>query len=139
MPVVSFKARRSLTLGHSAEQTVVLDLKLRDDLTRSRTAVRSDSIAIGGARESVYDRADVTWQGRTQVLYGQDADSMVEFLDSIEDGQIFQWSAYQGSGDSPINYVNVQAEGGYTENREVSTGAPASDGFSYAFRLVVVP
>ncbi len=140
MSVVSYTAKRSFTAGAVLDDPIVLDLLLRDDMTMSRSPVRSESVAIGGARESIYDRDNTVWNIRTQVLFGQDSDDMVMFLDSAEDGHTLQFAPYDASTDSPINYRNgVLQAGGYTQAREISTGTPAVDGFSYAFQIVEIP
>ena len=140
MSVVSYTAKRSLTGGASVDDTIVLDLLLRDTLARSRMPVRSEAVAMSGSRESLYDRGEESWQGTTQVLFTQNALNMVMFLDSAEDGQVFQFAPYNSSGDSPIDYRNATlVPAPYTEAREIPTGTPVNDGFSYAFQLVEVP
>lgn len=140
MSVVSYLAKRSLTGGVSVDDTVVLDLLLRDTLARARSPIKSVAVAIEGQRESLYDRADVRWTGKTQVLFTTNALEMTMFLDSVEDGQIFQFAPYNSAADSPIDYRNVTVLGGaYTEARKISTGTPANDGFEYPLQVVEVP
>lgn len=141
MAVVRFAAKRSLIAGHSVDEQITLGFATRDTLSRSREVRRSASTSLDFTTETLYFAGRSVWPIQTLMLRGAARDAMVEFLDSVEDGQVFEFAPYDGPTDSPIDYRNVVcASDGYSENRDVSTGAPAStDEYTFAFTLAEVP
>lgn len=142
MSVVRYTAKRSLTGGASAEDTIVRDLQLFD-LIEGRQATRSESVALGGQREYVYDRGENTWQaihkpiqiGSTQEL------QLRMFLDSVESGEVFEFAPYDLSTDSPINYRNVQitSDGWNAQRFRTGVAGGGSDYVQVRFSFVEVP
>ena len=139
MAVVSYTAKRSLVSGVSVNDTVVLDISPREPFNREREVNRQTHQSLDFTTETIYHAGRVLWPITTLMLNGADADAMVMFLDSVEDGQVFSFAPFDASTDSPIDYRNVVASAGYVENREVSVGDDANDEKSYSFVLAEVP
>lgn len=140
MAVVSYLAKRSLTGGANVDDTIVLDLLLAD-LEASREVDRTVHTSLSRQRETVYRAGEDVWDAVTKPMTGQDVLDVKMFLDSVESGQAFSFSAYQTSSDSPLNYQSVfLISSGYSRPRRVKVGnGGGSDWFSYSFRLAVLP
>ena len=139
MAVVRYTAKRSLVAGVSVNDTVTLGFSPREPSNRGRQVKREMHESLNFTTETIYDAGRRVWNMQSIGLSGSAADEFVQFLDSVEDGQVFEFAPYDGVTDSPIDYRNVVASAGYDENREVSTGDPTTDVFTYSFALAEVP
>lgn len=138
MQHVIYEARRSLAAGHAAGTSYTLDLRLRDK-DRKRDVERKTHIAIGGAVYSTYYRGDTVWSLVTAPLAGDDADQMREFLDSVEDGQLFTFDPFHwAAGAADLRSVVIHSDG-YTEDRYVQRGSDDEDYYVFKFAVVEQP
>lgn len=138
MATVNYKALRSIISGHTVDVNFDLDLRIRD-MNRSRSSIKSESRSQGGSSETVYQRADVTWELNTAVyLDGAPLLNLREFLDSCEAGEQFQWSKYGKAGDSPdLSIAARLSSDGYTEQRVQKKGdGGAVDGYRLSFQII---
>lgn len=134
---VQYIIRRSVAAGYTLDAVDSFDLqvKVKD---RGRKAIRDRAISLGGTVFTTYHRAEVSWSVHTTWFKGADADRMRMFLDSVEDGQIFQFDPTHGAGASPHDRRNVVIDSiSYSENRE-QTGTQTNDWFAFSFKLVEV-
>jgi hypothetical protein len=136
---VRYEARRSLVSGHTEAGLYTINLQLTD-CDRKRDVERKQQRALGGATYTVYHRGDVVWQCETAPLQGSDADLMREFLDSVEDGQVFQFDPLNWAGVSPnaMRSVVITSDG-YTENRYAQRGSQSLDWFKFRFSFTEQP
>lgn len=138
MQHVIYEARRSLAAGHTAGTSYTLDLRLRDK-DRKRDVERKTHTAIGGAVYSTYYRGDTVWSLVTMPLAGDDAKQMREFLDSVEDGQLFSFDPFHwAAGVADLRAVVIHSDG-YTEDRYVQRGSDDEDFFVFKFSVVEQP
>jgi hypothetical protein len=131
MPSVRYVARRSLVPSIVTETTVTLVLRVRyAGMNRSRRVFKNVHRALSGRRETYYEKGERSWSIGTIPLTANDSANMVMFLDSVEDGQQFEFDP-DGSG-----WLNVVFEqDGYSEPRQ-----PERDNmFAYQFDIVEVP
>ena len=144
MAVASYLAKRSFTGGAVLDDPIVKNLTLAD-LGESRNVERSEAISIGGQREYMYDRAENSWQCTYIPVAIGSADELQlrMFLDSIESGQVFSFSPYDESTDSPIDYRNViVSSNGWQAARVMKVGGAtrgASDYVQFSFTVVEHP
>ena len=142
--VVNYVALRSLVGGVSVNDSIVRDLQAFD-LVEGRNVERSEQVAISGARQITYDRGENTWNvTHIPIVIGSTDEIHIRmFLDSVESGQVFSFSPYDESTDSPIAYRNVQVTSkGWTADRVLKKGGAtrgASDYVQHSFMLVEVP
>ena len=94
--IVDYVAKRSLTDGHVLDQGVTLNLELsRRD--RDYRPEGKRNIAIDGTTVDTVHRRNAVWR-LTTIIYDDgpetepavDNDLMIEFLDSVSTGEIFQ-------------------------------------------------
>lgn len=122
--------------GHTGGTIYTWDIKLQK-LDRQRKVASKQSFSLGGRAYTTYQRGDTLWVCQSNAVTGTERDQWREFLDSVEDGQLFGFGPYTGATASPSDRRTVVLDSeGYTENREVrrSVGG-ASDYFSFAFTL----
>lgn len=132
---VRYTARRSLITGHSAGSTYYLDLYLRRK-DRQRGVNRDQQTSIGGSVYTTYHNGWNVHRCQTRPLTLTEAKAMREFLDSAEDGQVFQFDTTWWSGHSPQAYVNVVLQNnGYSESRVDRGGDQTGDRFTFSFEL----
>ena len=137
MPVIRFTATRSLIGGVSLNDTVTYDLPVRyAGMARSRRAVKTTRASMSGRRETYVDRTEVAYDVATKPLTPTQRDALVMFLDSVEEGEEFEFAPQNSAGDSPITWLNAEIDGdGYGESR-----VPELDSMTtFAFRIVIVP
>lgn len=136
MTAVRYTATRSLIAGHSADTLYELNLTCAD-LVRSRNPVTRSDISLDGTEYSLRYRADVFWQVSLTPLNLTDLANVNEFLDSVENKELFEMDPYGAVGDSPDAYRDCVIAGkGYTEVRRVRRGdGGASDLFTVTFRV----
>jgi hypothetical protein len=133
MQAVQYEARRSLISGHTEGTTYTIDLLLTV-CDRKRDTERKQQRAMSGKTFTLYQRGDVVWNCETIPVTGTAADQIREFLDSVEDGQVFYFDPLNWAGTSPNDFrAVVITTDGYTENRYTQRGAPASDHFKFRF------
>jgi len=88
-------------------------------LDRSRRRTAKAITALGGYRQTTYQRGETFYQCETVPVTGEDYRNLQEFLDSMEDGTNFQFD----NGASPTVWKSMQLEGSsYSENRRVRLG-----------------
>lgn len=133
MQAVQYEARRSLVSGHTAGGLYILNLRVTS-CDRKRDVERTQKRAMSGKTFTMYTRGDVVWSCETIPLKGADADEMREFLDSVEDGQVFQFDPLNWGGASPGAFRSVViSSDGYTENRVTQRGVPSDDHYKFRF------
>ena len=126
--LVKYIAKRSINSddSHSADTEYTLEVKLQS-FDRERKVTANDVVSLSGFRQRTYQRSDEIRRVKTVPLKGADARNIREFLDSVEDGESFEFD--EGDG-----FVNQYLEGkGYTEQRAIETGTPANDYFVFGW------
>lgn len=146
MAVVRYYALRSLTGGVTLNQQITRNLPLSTNgLTRDRSVFKSGHVSIARLRETLFYAAEVSWQCQSIPLRGttQTQLDLVMFLDSVDRGEVFEFSPYQVVGDT-ISWANACCEDqGYTESRVLPIGGTGTNGkgagdyFQYGFRIVM--
>jgi hypothetical protein len=123
---IKFIAKRSLVAGYSVDTQYTIDLKIRyAGMAKGRQPVLSARTSFGGNRETYYFRGDTTWNIGTIALDATDQALMKMILDSVEDGQIFQFA------DDGTTFVNaVLSSQGYEFTRDPLLDSRASVSFS---------
>lgn len=137
MPVVRFTATRSLIGGVSLNDTVTYDVPARyAGMPRTKQVVKTTRVSMGGRRETYVDRKEVSYDIATKPLTATQRNALVMFLDSVENGEAFEFAPNNSAGDSPISWEDAEVDGeGYTENQ-----VPERDDLTtFAFRIVIVP
>jgi|SRR5690606_14037260 len=137
MPVVRFTATRSLIGGVSLNDPVTYDLPAAyAGMPRSRRLAKTTRVSMGGRRETYVDRTEVGYDVFTKPLTSTQRDALVMFLDSVEQGEEFEFAPSNSAGDSPIAWLTAELDGdGYIENQ-----VPERDDLvTMAFRIVIVP
>lgn len=133
MQAVRYEARRSLVSGHTEGGLYTLNLSLTD-CDRKRDTERKQQSSLSGKVYTTYHRGDTVWTCETAPVRGAARDQMREFLDSVEDGQVFSFDPYHWGGVSPddMRPVVIQSDG-YTESRYIMLGSDTSDWFKFRF------
>jgi hypothetical protein len=90
VPSAIYIATRSLRTGIDADSTQTIDLRL-SDCDRRRDVTRSQAISLGGQVYTTYLRGTVFWTCATAPLGQERLQQMIEFLESVEDGQVFSF------------------------------------------------
>lgn len=136
MPHVTYIATRSLrnTTTPGSEQTLKLQLAEAD---RERITERSDDESLGGEAWSSYFHARVLWHCQTRPLNQAETAAMREFLDSVEDGQVFEFDPVYPPAHALSTPRPVKVHGNrYRERRAVKLGDDqARDRFAFSFVL----
>lgn len=137
---VTYTARRSLTSGHTAGSLYGLDLTVAEK-NRGRKVERATSRSLNGTIFTNYHHGATTWNITTTPLTATAADALREFLDSVEDGQVFGFDPHNWTGVSPSTSVEVVMDSaGYTERRAVKRGGDQTeDRYVFTFTLREVP
>lgn len=136
---VRYIARRSLSVLHTAGTQYSQDLPLRDK-DRGRKVERDQQKSLDGHLYTTYYNGAVVWHCKTRPLTGLETSRMREFLDSVEDGQVFDFDPTYGAGHSPSDYRSVTLDGtGYTEQRTMSGTSQSSHRFTFTFDLRETP
>lgn len=114
MASVRYIAKRSLTGGVTASQTVTYELPIRyAGLSRTRQPQAITSRSLAGLRETYYYNAEQSWRCSSIPLSGFALEQLVMFLDSVEDGQEFEFDP-----EGAAAWREVYIEPGYDETRE---------------------
>lgn len=132
---VQYVARRSLATGHTlgALYSMNLDLKQKD---RKRDPSRTRHLSLAGSAYTIYNRGDTLWVCRSAPVQLAVADLWREFLDSVEDGQVFFWDPTHWAGSSPSALRSVVIESdGYTEDRVARQPNQSDDYYEFGFTL----
>lgn len=135
MAFAEYVARRSLAPGHVAgtPYTLILPSLSRCQLGRERKTSRA--VSLSGASETLYYYSKRTWQVQTEPVPLDEAQVLIEFLESIDDGQSFTFDPY-GMPDqrSTSCTVVVSDDQGYTLDRMMPLGSGgARDYFEFSF------
>ena len=136
MTAVRYTATRSIIAGHSPDTLYELALTC-GALTRSRNTVRRSATSMDGTEYSIRHRADIIWQVSLTPLDSTDLAAVNEFLDSVENAEVFEFDPYGSVGDSPDAYRDCVITGNsYTETRRVQRGDGGSgDFYTVAFQV----
>jgi hypothetical protein len=114
MAAVRYNAMRSLVPGISENDSILMTLLIRHaGLTRSRKAYVQHRRSLSRLAESYYYAGEYSWSIDTRPLDADDSAEMRQFLDSVEDGQVFEFAPDTAEDD--WRYVNFEA-GEYTES-----------------------
>jgi hypothetical protein len=126
-PTVRYSAQRSLMSGVTQGTTVTLVLPIRwAGMTRSRRPFVHTRRSLGGIRETYRYNSESTYALSTLPLPPSQALNMKQFLDSVEDGQVFEFDP-DGLG---VWIDVVIASEGYDEPREAARDTLVSYSFS---------
>lgn len=121
--------------GHTLDDDYSLELGLAA-ADRQRAGLVKEVVAIGGGRETLYQRDEVTWSVVTVPIASSSLAAVREFLDSVEGGESFTFDAY-GTIAVPDNPVTVyRIPGPIAEQRAIKTGSGAGDYRAFAFAMV---
>lgn len=123
MTTIVYTAVRALTGLTAANGTATLEIGL-SDYSRSRTAVRDVQRSMGGARETLYHRADVIHNMTFQPVNGFEKKQLREFLASTESGQTFNIYIY---GDESLPVSVVREDDTWTESMFMNIGSDDRD------------
>lgn len=108
MAVVRYIARRSLLLGTSIGDQVTLDLPAKyAGISPQRQAQVSTRESMSGIRESYYYRGKVSHGIMLIPVSSTVANQLRQFLDSVEDGQVFSYAADASSTTPSPEYLSV--------------------------------
>jgi len=137
---VTYVATRSVTGAHVAGNTYSLDLPCliaTPGDSRQPNVVTNE--ALSGARETFRFHAIKSYDIQLLPLTGTKLAQVLEFLDSVEAGESFQFDMY-GSVATPVAPVAASLEtAGYTQTRYQSVGqGGANDYFTMNFKVRTV-
>lgn len=135
MAFVEYTARRRLAPGHVAETpyTLILPSLARCEISRDRKAERK--VSMSGRVETLWYYSKRIYQIQTEPVPLDESDLLVEFLESIDDGQTFTFDPY-GMPDARSSYAAlvISDNEGYTQSRSTMLGrGGADDYFEFAF------
>jgi hypothetical protein len=135
MAFAEYVARRSLAPGHVAETpyTLILPSLVRCEIGRERKTSRR--VSMSGLAETLFYYSKRTFQVQTEPVPLDEALLLVEFLESVDDGQSFTFDPY-GTPDarSSSAMVVISDDQGYTQQRFMSRGqGGATDYFEFSF------
>jgi hypothetical protein len=135
MPFAEYVARRSLAPAHIAETpyTLVLPSLTRCDTSRDRKAYRK--VSLSGVPETGFYYAKRIWTVQTEPVPLDEARLLIEFLESVDDGQSFTFDPYgYPEARSADCFVVVSDDQGYTKDRLIRRGqGGADDYFQFSF------
>lgn len=92
---VTYTANRSLTGTHESGDTVQLEFSAAQPLIPGREVSRDVQKAINGSRETLHHYGLRKWDVTTGPLVGAALEAVMEFLDSAEDGQTFDFEPWR--------------------------------------------
>lgn len=108
MGVVRYIAKRSLTLSVTIGEQVTFDLPMRyAGIQRSRQAQVNQRESMAGKIEAYYYRGRRSWTINLIPVGDTLADRVRQFLDSVEDKQIFQFAPYATSTTPSPEWLSV--------------------------------
>ena len=135
MAFVEYVARRTLAPFHVVDTPYPLALPslVRCDITRDRKTSRRTSMS--GAVETLFYYSKRIYSVQTEPVPFDEARAIIEFLESIDDGQSFTFDPYgTPSLRSVAAAVVVSDDQGYTQDRVVKRGqGGADDYFQFSF------
>lgn len=135
MAFAEYVARRSLAPGHVIDTpyTLILPSLARCDMSRERQSRRQ--VSLSGRVETLWYHAKRVWQVQTEPVLLDEAELLIEFLESVDDGQSFTFDPY-GKPDarSDLALVVVSDDQGYRMDRAITRGLGGSDDwFEFSF------
>ena len=135
MAFVAYVARRSLAPGHVVDSPYSLTLPnlVRCDIRRDRKTSRK--VSLSGAAETLYYYSKRIYSVQTEPVPLDQSALIIEFLESVDDGQSFTFDPYGTSAfRSPASGVFISDDQGYTLDRFVMRGqGGANDLFQFSF------
>jgi hypothetical protein len=139
MAVVRYTAKRSLQPPTTVDTVVTYDLPIAyAGLTRARVVNVVHHRSLTGAQAAYYYAGQQAWDIQTKpVVWDPTGALLVQFLDSVESGEAFEFSPGQfASEGGSISWTNVVLDSdGYVEPLHPSRESLAS----YTFRFITVP
>lgn len=152
MPLVRYNATRSLTLGVAVGQQLVQAIPARyAGQIRQRSVVSNTRVSMSGRREHYFERGEDAWSISTKPLTETEAAELVMFLDSVEQGETFEfepdvrlgrnllinpgfetgnitgWSAFPGVGAFTVNSnPGLQVAGSYAGQATIAIHTSSS-------------
>ena len=99
-------------------------------LDQSRKAIRKEAISLSGRRQYTYQRGETLTKCKTTPMTGADVRDFVEFLNSVEAGETFEFDDGLGGGFLSVMIVSQ----GYNRTRSVRLGGGGgSDYFTFGW------
>jgi hypothetical protein len=136
---VLYTAARSVISGHTAGNSYTLDLALREK-DRKRRVKKDIAESLDGHVFTTYHHGRVSWSIKSRPLTLTETLAWREWLDSVEDGQLFSFDPDFAAGASPHHYRGVILEGSqYSEQRVESGTSQADHRFVFSVELREVP
>lgn len=137
MTAVTYTARRSLIPGHTANTSYSINLPVVS-MPVARQVTKERQQSLDGTRETIHFYSCEVWDVSLAVMYGTAAAQVKEFLDSVENGEVFTFDPY-GTANTPNNPLSGEIESdGYNKTREPRGQGGANDGFRYSFQVRVM-
>jgi hypothetical protein len=123
MTLIVYTALRQLTGLYASGATANFEIGITEH-SQLRQAVKDTHRSKGGARETLYHRADVTHQLTFEPVNGFRRKQLEEFLASTESGEAFQLFLY---GDESYPLTVIRDDDSHGLNRFMSVGSDDSD------------
>lgn len=137
MPFAEYTARRALAPGHVAGNayTLILPSLVYCDPVRERKSSRQ--VSMSGRTETLWYFGKRGWRVRTEPVPLDEAGLLVEFLESIDDGQTFSFDPYgKPEAASPFSMYVISDDQGYTMSRVIQRGLGGGDDY-FEFEFAV--
>ncbi len=133
MTAVTYNATRSLAVGHVLDQSYSMPLRVAA-LNPEPNVRKSQQIALSGKSESLLFHRKRQWRVNTAILRGGELELAREFLDSVINGETFQFDEF--GTEVPCLPINAIMPGSYTEQRALLQGdGGQQDGFRFSFTI----
>jgi hypothetical protein len=101
MITVEFTAKRNLTGAHAVGDSVTLSFSAQEPFTPTRNVSRTVQTSLSGARETIYNNGLWSFDVTTEPVSGATLETLLEFLQSVEDGETFDFSPWEMPGGNP--------------------------------------
>jgi hypothetical protein len=101
MITVEFTAKRNLTGTHAVGDSVTLSFSAQEPLTPTRKVSRTVQTSLSGARETIYNNGLWSFDVITEPVAGATLETLLEFLMSVESGEVFDFSPWEMPGGNP--------------------------------------
>lgn len=135
MAYAEYVARRSIAPGHIVDTPYSLTLPnlVRCDIRRDRKTSRK--LSMSGVAETLFYYSKRVYSVQTEPVPLDQTALIIEFLESIDDGQSFTFDPYGTSSfRSPASAVVISDDQGYTQDRFMMRGqGGANDWFQFSF------
>ncbi len=133
MTAVTYTAARSLVVGHVLDQSYSMPLRVAG-LNPNPNVRKSQKFALSGKSESLLFHTKKQWLVTTGILRGGELELVREFLDSVINGETFQFDEF--GTEVPFAPINAIMPGSYKEQRALLQGdGGQQDGFRFTFTI----